>query len=204
MTLDMIDELLNLCDDEFIEYGGQYFLQALQNEKRRLTLQLLTHAPHLSEEKQISSWELRCDGVRDFLFHSGGYSRIELSTDSPVLWPYSKPTKSLYFSGQPTDKFKFESEILVAHQRSTNGQLKSGLHLNRNVSLADRLLYPYGLLAAGPEPLMLEYGKVCQRYGLEVSILDATEIKNEGPQLYAIMFDDSYVVAEHFDVEKTK
>jgi hypothetical protein len=78
--------------------------------------------------------------------------------------------------------------------------------LNPGVRLTELIAGGFGMLAEGPEPLILAYEEVMQQHGFSTTHRDPRQPVYWGGEgwlaekavLSALVLDESYVVAEHF------
>ncbi|MGL1102712.1 hypothetical protein ACSTLM_00695, partial [Vibrio parahaemolyticus] len=70
-------------------------------------------------------------------------------------------------------------------------------YMNPSVRLAELIGGSFGMLADGPEPLVLAYEEVMQRYGISTRSHQSFRAMDAG--LSVIILDRSFVIAEAFE-----
>lgn len=69
-------------------------------------------------------------------------------------------------------------------------------YFNSDLRLSELIGGSFGMLADGPEPLVLAYEEVMQSYGIATSHHKSSEALDNS--LSVLIFDQSYVIAESF------
>lgn len=179
----------------------------------------LTHA-HWSEdalaliirlrgsERLDKSWRLTCTGVREHELQLGDCSDPwEMSDDHVLLWPYKGPVASLYFSGRPNDPATAVGRLYEAHCRIVGNWHRFDRWFNRAVQVGELLSSGFGLLAEGPEPLILGYQEVLNSLKVPSSILTGAPIgdiwEDGSPASVVVLFGKTFVVAERVEFLRT-
>jgi hypothetical protein len=71
--------------------------------------------------------------------------------------------------------------------------------LNNDLSLSELIRGSFGMLADGPEPLIVAYEEVLRSYGVSVSHNKSSDVRDEA--LGVMLLDQSYVIAKRFWAE---
>jgi hypothetical protein len=151
-------------------------------------------------------WQVICSGVREQCLSLGTAYKLQLTVDHILLWPHKKRKLSTYFSGTCENPDSVIGSLYRRHWELTKGWITFNRFLNPNVHLNKLITGGSGMLAEGPEPLMLTYEDVLQRFGLSTSHVDAGEPaywddetwREERETLSVLVIDQSYIVAEKF------
>ena len=204
----MLEDLLaiaHLMDQE--EDGSFYLTQAERSaEDIVLSLDITTNRyPDVHRH-----WQAICSGVREHSLSLGYAHQLQLTEDHVVLWGHTKRKLSIYFSGTCENPDAVIGTLYNRHWELTKGWIPFQRFLNPNVALAKLIAGGSGMLADGPEPLILAYEGVLQKFGFSASHIDAGEPAywdgktwlEEREKLSVLVMDRSYIVAEKF-VAKT-
>ncbi|HEY9404085.1 MAG TPA: hypothetical protein VIQ24_15610 [Pyrinomonadaceae bacterium] len=183
---------------DFEDYGSFRLLRAAWSEEN-LTLWLEVaddYRPDLNPH-----WKVVCTGVREESLSLGAHDDISLSRDHVLLWPHAARQTSTSFYGKGKDAHAVVGALYQRHQELAGEWLPLHRFLNPNISNLTKLIAGgFGMLAEGPEPLILAYEEVMQQYGFLTSHLEPRPSLQRAA-LSVLMLDDSYIVAERFKAE---
>ena len=157
-------------------------------------------------------WQVTCSGVRDHSLSLGLGEELRWSDDHVLLWAHTKRKLSLYFSGTGENSDTIIGALYSQHERLTKGWIPFQRFLNPNMDLTKLIKGGSGMLAEGPQPLMLAYEDVLQKFGFVASHVDAGEPaywngetwREEREKVSALIVDRSYIVAEKFAAVKVQ
>jgi hypothetical protein len=160
---------------------------------------------------EASRWSIRCDDpveVRLDLVQPAGV--LELLSEHPLLLRHNAPRSELFFSGKPESLAGVIGELVIAHEAVSQGWMAFREHLNRFLSVEALLGGGFGILAEGPEPLILAYTGVLARHRLAPAVIAARGPvrwrRGEWEELAApyrvLMADSTYVIAARFTAKR--
>jgi hypothetical protein len=151
-------------------------------------------------------WQVTCSGVRDHSLSLGLAEGLQCSDDHVLLWAYNKRKLSLYFSGKCENSDAVIGALYSRHGELTKGWIPFQRFLNPNMDLVKLLNGNSGMLAEGPQPLILAYEEILHKFGFVASHFDAGDPahwdgetwQEEREKLSVLIIDKSYIVAEKF------
>ncbi|MCC6229207.1 MAG: hypothetical protein IT432_08285 [Phycisphaerales bacterium] len=145
--------------------------------------------------------------------YSGG--GIYLDSDHVALWPYSKPRHSIYMTGRVLDPAPLLGRLLDAHRDLVGDWWPIDTFINHAflTIISDHWNPAIGYFSlGGPEPLMLEYIKVLEQFGLKTSIPERSPHYGMGGNplpsgvpaqpVYMLDIGGSYIIASQFHAER--
>lgn len=154
-------------------------------------------------------WQVTCLGVREDSLSLGLAEEFRLIDDHVLLWAHTKRKLSIYFSGTCETPDSVIGALYNRHWELTKGRIPFQRFLNPHVDLTKLISGGSGMLAEGPEPLMLAYEDALQGCGFSASHIDAGEPAywdgetwlEEREKLSVLLIDKSYIVAEKFSAK---
>jgi hypothetical protein len=131
---------------------------------------------------------------------------LELSDDHVLLWPHAAPTSAISFYGKAENPSAVAGALYERHRELVDKWIPLHRFLNPGVQLTDLLSGGYGMLAEGPEQLILAYEEVMQQHGFSTSHREPTARvywedhawHEQTAALSVLILDESYIVAEEF------
>ena len=200
----MLDELLAVTNLVDFEDYGSLCLTCVEWSEDALTLSL-----HVSADEHPDfhpRWQVVCSGVREDCLSLGYAYGLQLSDDHAVLWPHAARRTSTSFYGKCENPSAVAGALYERHRELAGGWIPFHKFLNPEVRLTELIAGGFGMLAEGPEQLILAYEEVMRQHGFLTSHLDPTEPvywggggwREERGALSALILDESYVVAENF------
>jgi hypothetical protein len=207
----MLADLHAIMDTREFEENGLLKLTktTLDGEGLVLSFEVTTG----EDDASVQHWNIVCDDMRAHRLSLRAYCDIELVTDHVLLWPHSMAVTSVSFYGHVNDPFPIIGALYQQHMQLVGTWIPFGQYFNPAVSLDTLLCGTAGMLAQGPEALVLAYENVLQRCGLQTSHLESKAAKHwdeehrewveeHGP-LAVLLLEDSFVVAATFDVQRS-
>jgi len=151
-------------------------------------------------------WQVICSSVREHSLSLGPAYKLQSTDDHVLLWGHTKRKLSLYFSGTCENPEAVIGALYSRHWELSKGWIPFQRFINPNMELAKLISGGSGMLAEGPEVLMLAYEEVLQRFGFSESHVDAGEPAywdgetwlEEREKLSVLVIDRSYIVAGKF------
>ncbi|MBL8760174.1 MAG: hypothetical protein JNL50_02640 [Phycisphaerae bacterium] len=144
---------------------------------------------------------------------SGG--GICLDSEHVALWPYSKPECSIYLTGRVLDPAPLLGKVLEAHRKVVGDwwpidAFVNSAFLELSPSHWNPAIGYFSL--GGPEPLMLEYIRVLEQFGLKTSIPERSPHYFTGSApfpsevrahpVFMLDIGGSYIIAHDFHAER--
>ena len=200
----MLDELLGIANFMHSEDYGSLCLTRIELSESAITLSL-----HISADRYPdihSHWQVVCLGVREHRLSLGHAYQFQLLDDHVLLWPFMARRLSTYFYGKCDNPAAVVGALYDRHWELAGEWIPLHRFLNSRVRLMKLITSGAGMLAEGPQPLILAYEDVMQESGFSTSHVDAGEATywdgetwlEERAKLSALVLDNSYVVAENF------
>jgi hypothetical protein len=202
--LTMLEDLLAIAHLIDQEEDGSLSLRHTEWSAEAITLSLditMDRYPDIHRH-----WQVICSGVRAHSLSLGFAYKLQLTDDHVLLWLHMKRRLSTYFSGKCETPDAIIGALYSRHWELTDGWIPFHRFFNSNVQLTKLIIGGSGMLAEGPEPLILAYEDVIQKFGFSTSHLDAGEPAywngetwlEEREKLLVLVLDRSYIVAEKF------
>lgn len=153
-------------------------------------------------------WVLHALGQRDSRITLGNSNGISVEDDHPLLWKFSDYQCELYFSGKCAEPDTVIVDLLKVDLEVFRNYQPFGTYLNGNVfKLMDA---GHGLMAKGPEKLLVKYAEILGKYNLVFSIInkrpavywDGKAHIQETPGYKILLFgsDHGYIIAKDFEL----
>jgi hypothetical protein len=204
----MLDTLIALTETgEFEDSGGIHFASADRTTDGLLLKILLVPGDGREEER----WQIVCSDVWDFRLHGEFAEELRVVSEHPVMLPFTEHVTSLYFYSPAADPLATVGALWERHRQLVGSWLPFERFLNvLPKGLSALLAASCGELASGPVSLMQAYAQVLIEQGIRFSLLppqppkfwDGDQFVAPTRPLEALVFTDSYVIAERFDAER--
>ena len=193
----MIDALLKTISSvDYEDYGS---LLVTRTERRNGDLQLLLDVTADEEPDLPRNIQITCRAVRESNLSPGYYQDFQVSEDHVLLWHYTKPHFLTSFYGSVEAPLSVVGALCERHLDLAEDWIPLKKYMNPGVRLAELIGGAFGMLAEGPEPLVLAYEEVMQRYG--VSTTSHQSHRAIDTKLMVMILDKSYVIAEAFEAD---
>lgn len=200
----MLEELLAITNLVDFEDYGSLRLTHVEWSEDALTLFLNVSADEYPNVHP--RWQVVCSGVREDCLSLGYSYDLQLSNDHVLLWPHVARRTSTSFYGKSENPSAVAGALYERHWGLAGKWIAFHRFLNPGVRLTELIAGGFGMLAEGPEPLILAYEEVMQQHGFSTSHLDPSKPVYWGGEgwleekaaLSALVLDESYVVAEKF------
>ena len=124
------------------------------------------------------------------------YDEIFVTGDHPLLWYYTEPDFILSFYGEAANPLAVIGELVERHTQLVEDWIPFRRYLNSG-NLSELIAGRYGMLANGPQPLIVAYEEVMQRHGFSTSNHQSGKRFDRG--LSVLTFDSSFIIAERFE-----
>ena len=155
------------------------------------------------------NWRVACLGVREERLSLGAHNDLDLAFDHILLWPHTAGRTRISFYGKSKDPSAVVGALYERHVSLVGGWIPFHRFLNGAPTVTDLIAGGYGMLAEGPEPLLLAYKEVMQQYGISASHhepeppahWDGEKRADQKASLAALVIGESYVVAADFRAE---
>lgn len=200
----MLEDFLAATSGVDFEGYGSLCLTRAEWSEGSLTLSLEVSA---DEDPGIHPrWQVVCSGVREDSFSLGYADDLQFLTDHVLLWPHAAPESAVSFYGRAENPYAVAGALYQRHWELMDKWLPFHRFLNPGVRLTELIAGGFGMLAEGPEPLILAYEEVLQQYGFSTSHRDPRRPVywggegwlEQGAALSVLILDESYIVAENF------
>jgi hypothetical protein len=200
----MLENLLEItkCVD-FEDYGS------LQLTVVKLNDEGLTLSLHLTDEysEVHRRWEVVARSVKEHSLSLGYHDAIQCLNDHVLLWPYITPLTSTSFYGKVENPLVVVGALYKKHRELAGNWIPFHRFLNCDIDLVKLLVGGFGMLAEGPEPLILAYEELMRQHGFSTSHVDRSkhlhlsgkELLEMKASVSVLLLDDSYIIAEEFD-----
>ena len=199
----MLKNLLDITNQVDFEDFGSLRITNVQSDGDDLRLLLRITADEYPEIHK--NWQVFCSAVREDSLSLGDHYDLQFFDDHVLLWPYLAPHTSTSFYGKVQDPLTVIGALYQRHRDLVGGWLPLHRFLNSNIALPELISGGFGMLAEGPEPLVLAYEDVMRTHGFTTSHLDPRKPVYWGGNgwldqrpAFVLILDESYVVAEQF------
>ena len=200
----MLENLLDIAEGiDFEDYGS---LRLTKVESNGDSLRLSLHITADEYPNRHQNWQVLCSAVKEQSLSLGEHYGLEFFDDHVLLWPHSARRTSTSFYGKTESPLAVVGALYQRHKELVGEWHPFHRFLNPDVGLSELISGGFGMLAEGPEPLVLAYEDVMRAHGFSASHLDptkpvyggGTERIGQNAPAYVLILDDSYVVAEQF------
>ncbi|HEU5166483.1 MAG TPA: hypothetical protein VFU29_13120 [Chitinophagaceae bacterium] len=159
------------------------------------------------EENYEYRWTVNVIQYRTSKISLNFASSISISDNHPVLWQFSDKQSQLYFNGNCNDVDKLFLDLYRTHNICFEGLIDFEDTINQSDSLDHLLKSKNGLLATGPNKLMIMYADVLTKHNMNYSIIgdrvptfwDGEKHVSETGKAKVMFMDNFYIVADDFD-----
>jgi len=206
----VLENLLNITNEIDFEDFGSLALTAAEANGDTLRLSLHITGDEYPEIHQ--NWQVLCSRVREDSLSLGDHYELQFFDDHVLLWPHLALRTSTSFYGKPDNPLAVVGALYQRHKELVGEWLPFQRFLNSEIGLPELVSGGFGMLADGPEPLVLAYEEVMRSHGFTTSHLDPRKpvywggnrgddgyqwIEQKAPA-FVLILDDSYVVGEQF------
>lgn len=200
----VLENLLDIAEGiDFEDYGS---LRLTTVESYGDSLRLSLHITGDEHPDRHPSWQVLCSLVKEQSLSLGDHYDLQFFDDHVLLWPHLSRRTSTSFYGKAENPLAVVGALYQRHKELVGEWLPFHRFLNSNIQLSELISGGFGMLAEGPEPLVLAYEDVMRAHGFAASHLDpakpvyggGTELLGPNAGAFVLVLDDSYVVAEHF------
>ena len=193
----MSDKLLKRLTAIHFEDYGSIHVNSLERRGQDLIIRLEVTA---DEEADIpGDIVVTCYTFRESNLAPGRHSELELSQDHVLLWHYNQPYDLLSFYGKTNNPLTVVGALYEAHTALVGSWIPFEKYLNTALGLSKLIEGSHGLLAEGPEPLILAYEKVMHEYGISASYHTSSS-PLDAPYSVLIL-DQAFVIGERFETD---
>jgi hypothetical protein len=203
----MTQNLFEIIDSvDFEEYGSLFLTRVAWTQDRLdLFLELKDdYRPNLHP-----NWRVACSSVREERLSLGAHDELNLTFDHVLLWPHTASHTRVSFYGKSKDPSAVVGALYERHVSLVGHWMPFHRFLNGAPTVTDLIAGGYGMLAEGPEPLLLAYEEVMQQHGISAShhepeppaYCDGENWAEQTSSLAALVIGESYVVAADFRAE---
>lgn len=146
---------------------------------------------------------LRAIGVQEHRISMGMFRSIAIyqSEGHPLLYEYNSAPTGLFFRGAPDDVNGLLVDVFQTYSSVFGLWRHIPQYLNIEKPLLDLFTSGGDLVGQMPKPLAERLEKVLTHHGLEAKVL-VGEKHQEAPDMKALLFDESYIVAIDFSVDE--
>lgn len=163
-----------------------------------------------SDDILEEEWMLRALEHRESRITLGYASGISLADDHPLLWKFCDYQCELYFSGKCAEPDTVIVDLMKIDLEVFRNYQPFGTYLNGNIF---KLMNSgNGLMARGPEKLLVKYAEILDKHNLVYSMInkrpavywDGKEFIQEKPGYKILLFtnDHGYIVAKGFELDR--
>ena len=199
-----MDDLLKIITSvDYEDYGS---LQLIEVEQREGNLSLVLDVTADEEPSLPRNIRIICHSSRESNISPNHYYDLRVAEDHVLLWHYARPHSLVSFYGKVEDPLSVVGALYERHFEMVEGWIPFHKYLNSGLPLSELIRGTFGMLADGPDQLVLAYEAVMQRFGLSTSHHESrpadqmrwngeTWVQDRSP--LSIMFlDESYVIAD--------
>jgi hypothetical protein len=133
-------------------------------------------------------------------FELGSY--LDIKDDHPVLWEYTDKSAELYISSGAENPEKVFHDLYHCHSELFEELVPFKNFLNNQLISSKILQSGRGLLARGPKKFIEKFASILASYHIKYSIYEH-KAPTEVSSLSVLLINDSYIIAEDFNFQKT-
>jgi hypothetical protein len=204
----MLEELLAIANRGDFYHNGSLNITHIEGSEYALTFFVdvsVTDATDIHPR-----WQIICSGVREHSVSLGYSDEMWLSNNHVLLWTHTAPTTSLYFHGTCENAAAVTGALYERHWELARKWIPFHTFLNSLMEPTKLIAGGGGMLADGPEPFILAYEEVMQRFGFSTSHLEPKPPRHwngeawveETAALSVLILEDFFIVAENFEAKK--
>jgi hypothetical protein len=154
-------------------------------------------------------WQITCAEPKTHRLKLGFFDDLVVERAHVLLWPYKYLHTQVSFCGVCNDPFEVVGALYQRHREIAKAWFPFHQFLNGMLPLPTLLTGNGGLLASGPEPLMLAYEEVLNHHGLQASHLESRrpihwegiQLSEKDSDLQVLLLGASYIVAQDFQCQ---
>jgi hypothetical protein len=181
---------------DYEEYGSLQ-VKAVEQRDEDLLIWLVVTA---DEDPSLPESILKtCHLHRENTLVPGHYASIDLMQNHVLLWDYNQPHIFSSFYGNVQDPLAVVGALYERHIELVGKWIPFSKYLNCHMPLSKLIGGAFGLLADGPETLVLAYEEVLSNYGVSVAHHNNALEHYETPSI--LILDEAYVIGNAFFVE---
>jgi hypothetical protein len=183
----------------FVDYEeyGSLFVKAVECHDGNLLIYLDVKVDEDAEHPR--SIRLTCKSYVESNLSPGSYLTLEIVQDHVLLWHYNQPHVLTTFHGKVSEPLSVVGALFERHVDLAEGWIPFTKYLNTNLDLSALIGGSFGMIADGPEQLIMAYEEVLRSYEVSVSHHKSSAAQDESLSL--LMLDQSYVIAKSFWAE---
>jgi len=201
----MLQELIDLTGTEEYEDNGGLITRGMTVSGSDTEI-LLNVKTGCDDETQL--WKVVCFGVREQSLGLEWNDFFELKRDHVLLWPHIQNNYSLWFNGPKRVAATIVGQLWQRHFELVANWFPFQRFINQAHQLTNFVGDCYGLLANGPESLILAYKQIMDEHGYKTSVIshkpkfwDGEKFIPPG-ELVAFLMGQSYVVAASIEAHR--
>ena len=199
-----MDDLLKIITSvDYEDYGS---LQLTEVEWRDGDLYFVLDVTADEEPQLPRNIRITCHSSRESNISPSQYYDLSVAQDHVLLWHYTRPHILASFYGKVDDPLSVVGALYEQHFELVEEWIPFHKYLNSGLPLSELIRGSFGMLAEGPEQLVLAYEEVMQSFGFSTSHHESRAtmhwdgdkwVQDRSP--LSIMFlDKTYVIAEAF------
>jgi hypothetical protein len=199
-----MDNLLKIITS--VDFGDYGSLQLVEVELSDGNLSFVLDVTADEEPELPRNIRVTCHASRESNISPNHYYDLSVAEDHVVLWHYTSPHTLMSFYGKVEDPISVVGALYERHFALVEGWIPFHKYLNSGLPLSELIRGSFGMLAEGPDQLVLAYEEVMQRFGFSTSHhesgaamqWDGEKWVQDRSPLSVMFFDESYVIAEGF------
>jgi hypothetical protein len=199
-----MDDLLKIITSvDYEDYGS---LQLIEVERRDGNLSFVLDVTADEEPELPRNIRITCHSSRESNVSPSQYYDLSVAEDHVLLWHYTRPHTLTSFYGKVEDPLSVVGALYERHFELVEEWIPFHKYLNSGLPLSELIRGSFGMLADGPDQLVLAYEAVMQRFGFSTSHHESRSamhwdgerwVQDRSP-LSILFLDESYVIAEAF------
>ena len=166
----MLDELLAITGLVGFEDYGSLRLSHVEFSEDEVNLSLEVRADEFTDIHP--RWRVVCSRVKEHSLSLGYHYDLQCPADHVLLMPHVALQTSTSFYGRVEEPLVIVGALYERHREISGDWIPVHRYFNSGVRLPELIGGGFGMLAEGPEPLILAYEEVMQRYGFSTSHRD--------------------------------
>jgi hypothetical protein len=195
----MLDRLLAWCARYGDESPWMLQVRSFSDGHEGWTLLLEGHDPD-DEDADDVVWEIRADGVRDYVLRGPTVESIALTSEHPLLLQHAAPPAELHVGAPPQDADRLFARLVRAHRDLVGSWVPLDEVMTDHPALTGKPVEGEAtILARGPLPLIQAYAPVAEAEGMQPRVMRGQlppGVGSEPP--WVLLLDESWCVATRF------
>lgn len=204
----MLSDLIKVIGTLEYEHNGQ--MQLISTIEKGKDIELIIKLFTGVECTPPQFWKVCCVLVQEHQLILGQLGApFGLYKEHILLWAHEDRKVSLFFNGKSKDTFSIIGALYIKHRELVEHYVPFQRYIN-NYDLVKLISNGHGVLAEGPERLIIAYQHVMDEFGFTTSVLPLRDgyqigskyITPQGKGQNVLLMGSSYIIATNVEVSR--